>query len=312
MKQRLRVSVVAILLLIGTAIAAAPAQAAFPGRNGGIVVEAGGQIFTLNAQWKHRVNLGTGHSPRYSPDGRFIAYHEGGDIWVMNSDGSNAHRVTSGPGKDLNPAWSPDGLRIVFSRATTSASTRSLAVLTVATGRVKALTSADDGCAFDPTWASTGRYVVYADQCASGGASSWEAIRKVDVKSGEITTVIPSMGAAVGGVTYYSENRPDISPDGKRVIWFGRDADLEAGGIFTTNLTGRGSTMVSGGNVDAELYSGDPAVSPDGKVVAFGYGYDESQISSACIAPSGCGNQYYYRMPDPDQWTTSLDWQPRG
>jgi streptogramin lyase len=51
--------------------------------------------------------------PDWSPDGSRIAfvkqtYPTGGDIWVMNADGSNGHALTSGADK-LGAAWSPDG-----------------------------------------------------------------------------------------------------------------------------------------------------------------------------------------------------------
>src|SRR5262245_7633101 len=36
------------------------------------------------------------------------------DICVSNLDGSGLRRLTSGPGPNLSPAWSPDGKRLVF------------------------------------------------------------------------------------------------------------------------------------------------------------------------------------------------------
>ena len=41
---------------------------------------------------------------------------EGGnwDIYLMDTGGGNVQRLTDTPGKDWEPAWSPDGARIVF------------------------------------------------------------------------------------------------------------------------------------------------------------------------------------------------------
>jgi Tol biopolymer transport system component len=60
-------------------------------------------------------------APDWSADGAKIVYesNQTGDyrIWVMKADGSGKRRLTSDPGfADLEPAWSPNGKRILFSR----------------------------------------------------------------------------------------------------------------------------------------------------------------------------------------------------
>ena len=52
---------------------------------------------------------------KYSPDGTRIAFSDGNDIAVMNSDGSGLTRLTNTDDYDFSPDWSPDGSQIVFS-----------------------------------------------------------------------------------------------------------------------------------------------------------------------------------------------------
>lgn len=84
------------------------------------------QVYSMNADGSNQVNLSNSSSsdgaPSWSPDGSKIAFatdrdHPGYDgIYVMNSDGTNQHALTSGTGElqDTQPAWSPDGNKIAF------------------------------------------------------------------------------------------------------------------------------------------------------------------------------------------------------
>lgn len=54
-------------------------------------------------------NLSTVSSPTVSPDGATIAFVVNGDIWLMGTDGSNAHQLTTGKSSLDFPTWSPDG-----------------------------------------------------------------------------------------------------------------------------------------------------------------------------------------------------------
>lgn len=66
-------------------------------------------------------NVGNAFSPRFSPDGRQIAFlnrvGEGqGAIWLMSSDGAEPQQVySSTAGSIVALAWSPDGTRLAFS-----------------------------------------------------------------------------------------------------------------------------------------------------------------------------------------------------
>ena len=51
--------------------------------------------------------------PAFASDGRLAVSFEG-DLWLRDAAGRRWTRLTSGPGWDRQPAWSPDGQAIVF------------------------------------------------------------------------------------------------------------------------------------------------------------------------------------------------------
>ena len=105
--------------------------------------EGGSCVYVMNADGSNQTNLTTEdnypecpdnapgyahrqHSsqPTWSPDGRQIAYSGywntckssggGGEIYVMNADGSGKRRLMDDTAVDRQPAWSPDGSLIAF------------------------------------------------------------------------------------------------------------------------------------------------------------------------------------------------------
>ena len=68
--------------------------------------------------------LGGPLGPALSPDRTKIAVsivlgpkqHGTRDVWVMQIEGTGLRNLTNSPAADTAPAWSPDGMRIVFQR----------------------------------------------------------------------------------------------------------------------------------------------------------------------------------------------------
>jgi TolB protein len=68
--------------------------------------------------------LGDGEDPAFSPDGRRIAFSRDGDIFVMRADGRGVRRLTRGRDQDGAPRYSPDGSALAFERRVVKSASR--------------------------------------------------------------------------------------------------------------------------------------------------------------------------------------------
>lgn len=83
----------------------------------------GGDIYIMNADGSGLRRLTYGFDPTFSPDGRQVAFtrwDEPRGLWAVNVDGTD-ERLLIGANRARSPAWTPDGEAIVFERSTGSA-----------------------------------------------------------------------------------------------------------------------------------------------------------------------------------------------
>jgi dipeptidyl aminopeptidase/acylaminoacyl peptidase len=77
------------------------------------------QIYVMKIDGSDQKQLTNGATsstaPRWSPDGKRIAFITGGQIWTMESYGDNKDKVTKISTGVAGPVWSPDGKWIAFS-----------------------------------------------------------------------------------------------------------------------------------------------------------------------------------------------------
>lgn len=129
----------------------------------------GTQVMTLGIP---TCDTGGGYGPpgpAWSPDGLHLAVIRCADIWLVNADGSGASNLhtsllfgsppRSGASVDASsPAWSPDGLRLVFSAFETLASgERDLFIINRDGTGLRNLTSTPNTHEFWPAWRPTTR-----------------------------------------------------------------------------------------------------------------------------------------------------------
>ncbi|WP_440977966.1 amidohydrolase family protein [Sphingomonas pseudosanguinis] len=177
------------------------------------------------------------HQPRFSPDGRRIAFTSdrgGGDnIWVMNVDGSDKRQVTKEDFRLLNqPTWSPDGRFIAAKKHFTTG--RSLGTGEVwlyhvsGGGGVQLVKRASEVLQKElgePIYAPDGKSIFYTRNVSSGPIFEYAQnsrtdlfdIERYDIDTGEVTTAVSGVGGSV---------RPTPSRDGKRIAFVRRDNNI--------------------------------------------------------------------------------------
>src|SRR6266511_3846540 len=78
------------------------------------------ELFVVEANGKNLKQLttaGAGGPPAWTRDGSRIAYLHGGDIWLVNRDGTNPVNLTETPEPvEATPRFSPDGSLLLFNR----------------------------------------------------------------------------------------------------------------------------------------------------------------------------------------------------
>lgn len=137
--------------------------------------------------------------PRWSPDGRQIAYLHNGHLWVMDGDGSDARQV-AGFADDFQLSWAPDGSKIAYSF--------NGAIWTVdadGTDAHEVVPQVEQGYALEsPDWSPGGARIAYLRGTGPGAAT--------------IHTVRPD-GTGDIKISDSFGHTPRWSPDGKQIAF---------------------------------------------------------------------------------------------
>jgi len=194
---------------------------------------------------------------KLSPDGKRLVVAMGdprSDVWVFDLTRGTKTRLTFDPVTHLEPAWSPDGQKVVFmsqngSRVQEGSTLH--ARLASGGGADELLLASDSVSAETLSWpeiSADGKYLVYQKQNGPTGGSVW-AIPLTGADRKPFPVVKPE--SADGSVTYSR-----LSPDGRWLAYSLRDSGREE--CYVTSFPGgRGRWQVSAEGGTFPIWRGD-------------------------------------------------------
>lgn len=116
----------------------------------------GNELIFATPSANGEVWLADGDSPSWSPDGNKIAFLREQDLYIMNSDGTNQHKLTSGVRGA--PEWSPDGSYMAFKGYVTTYDIFRIN----SDGSNKINLTNNYTSPYDPVWSADGSKIAFA------------------------------------------------------------------------------------------------------------------------------------------------------
>ena len=172
-----------------------------------------------------------------------IAFNCTGVICVVDPDGSNQTQLAAGG----NPAWSPDGTMLAFSRGDATTGTAHIFLMNADGTGVTQLTSTSLGDS-QPAWSPDGTRIAFTRNSGEIWVMNADGTNPVQLTA-----------------TDRFSHSPAWSPDGTTIAFVRQSVGTQ---IFVMNADGSGETSLT----PNETVAGPPDWSPDGTQIAFALG----------------------------------------
>jgi Tol biopolymer transport system component len=211
-----------------------------------------------------------------------LVFAKSGDIWAMHADGSGLTQLTTDPGVDRKPHWSPDGTQIAF--ASNRTGNFEIWVMNSDGSNEHQITHDAPENARDPSWTSDGTQLVY----------------DVDF---DVINLIKLDGSGERQLRIHAAT-PDVSPDD--LIAFADQVEGD-GGLYTMSLVGTDVALVSNPAGNGTL---DPAWAQRGDRLAFVCSL--SGLTNELCSVNRDGGNLISLDASPDRVDFSPAWSPNG
>jgi TolB protein len=205
-----------------------------------------------------------------------------GDIYVVDADGAGLARLTSRPGPEFDPVWSPDGTRIAYRDSRAGLNVHDQIYVMNADGSGARNVSRNSNCCdFSPAWSPDG----------------WEiALNGLDLMAADGSNRRRLQLAALG-------EYPTWSPDGDRIAF----SRTSGGGHDIQVVRRDGSDLRSlARSADYEMA---PSWSPDGKWILYARGGPLGGRQIWVMRADGSDKRRLTRSRHDDFFS---DWSPDG
>lgn len=249
--------------------------------------------FTIRSD--HRSTGITGLIPLSTLKGQ-VTYSAKNDIWVANTNGTNARRLTRGAGPEFDSTWSPDGTRIAYRDSRRGINNNDEIYVVNVDGTQRQNLTNYNGDDWGPAWSPDGNLIAYNSD-------------------GQLYVMRPD-GGGKRLVTNVEGEYPAWSPDGKRLAFMSQQPDARGSDpnydVVVVNLDGSNRRRLT--NWPGE--DGWPAWSPDGRWVAFTTTHDHGPGTGSVghymdiwvVRPDGSSKRRVVRKI----WGAFPVWSPDG
>jgi Tol biopolymer transport system component len=241
---------------------------------------------TINRQWRFglcRFNIADSsttvlmdsvvtYTPKISPDGKWLVFEFGADIYIMTMDGDSIEQLTF-LGKCFYPDWSPDGTKIAYD--VSRGDDRGIYVLYLETRSSKQIIS----YCRQPVWFPDGYRLLVLDE--SGLSTGQIQISVIDTTGERLLQLTHDS-------THAYKHEIDVSPTGDRIA-FVQQFECEMPQLWIMNINGTGKKRLTSRGAHCCAFS------PDGSWILYTYlGDDNGRIWA--VKPDGTDkHQMTYR-----------------